>query len=449
MKGLYFSGIAGSGMSALALFMARKGYRVSGSDRIFDRFKDHPLTSVLKEAGIVVTPQEGSGIDHKIDLSVFSTAIEGDHPDYLKAKALKIPTKTRPELLADLVSQYKTVAIAGTSGKSTTSGMLAYLMESLGLEPNFIGGGRVRQFRDRTNQGNFLYGNSDRLIIEACESDGSIVNYHPETTVLLNLDLDHHSIQDTLDLFKGIIRNTSKRVIINKDDKNLAPLLSKTTVTFAIEGDAHYRAEAVFIKDLHSDFKVRGTDFRLNLPGRYNLINALACIAYLSEIGVGLKDIAAVLPNFTGIERRFEIHLNSSHGLVIDDYAHNPHKIASMMHAASYLNHAICYIFQPHGFGPTRLMKDAYIETFIKALRAQDHLILLPIYYAGGTATMDISSDDIARGVRVGGRSVEVVVNRDDVLKKIGQFRAFVVFGARDDSLSGLASKIAEALKRS
>ncbi len=449
MKGLYFSGIAGSGMSALALFMAHRGYKVSGSDRIFDQYKDHPLINTFNEAGIVITPQDGSGINPETELAVFSTAVEGDNPDYLKAKALKIPIKTRPEFLADLVSQYKTVAIAGTSGKSTTSGMLAYLMKSLGLEPNFIGGGRVRQFRSKTNQGNFLYGNSDRLIIEACESDGSIVNYYPESTILLNLDFDHHSIQETLIMFKKFVSNTSKRVIVNADDSNLKPLLPMATNTFGISTAADYQANSVVIGRLHSHFKVRGIDFRLNLPGRYNLMNALACIAYLSELGIDLKDISNVLPNFTGIERRLEIHLNDSDGLVIDDYAHNPHKIASMMEATSSLSDAICYIFQPHGYGPTRLIKDGYIKAFTNGLRVQDHLILLPIYYAGGTASRDISSDDIARGVREGGKSVEVIDNRNDVLKKTAQFRAFVVFGARDDSLSVLASKIADALRRS
>jgi len=167
----------------------------------------------------------------------------------------------------------------------------------------------------------------------------------------------------------------------------------------------------------------------------------------LSEFGISPEAIAAILPEFTGIERRFDIHRNDSRYLVIDDYAHNPHKIRSFMGAVKKISDNVCYIFQPHGYGPTRLMKEGYIETFAKGLRSSDHLVLLPIYYAGGTVAKDISSEDLAKGIEASGKSVEVIEDRSDVLNKAGLWDTYAVLGARDDTLSELAEQIAEKLK--
>jgi UDP-N-acetylmuramate--alanine ligase len=186
--------------------------------------------------------------------------------------------------------------------------------------------------------------------------------------------------------------------------------------------------------------------FTLSLPGRHNLYNALSCIAVLSDLGIPLGNIAAVLPDFQGIERRFDIHLNDGKHLVIDDYAHNPHKISSLMETVRRMRTDICYIFQPHGFGPTRLMKREYIQTFVDNLRHSDHLILLPIFYIGGTASRDISSQDLAAEITARGKSAEVIESRADVLSRITAYHTYIVFGARDESLSDFAEAIAGAL---
>jgi UDP-N-acetylmuramate--alanine ligase len=163
---------------------------------------------------------------------------------------------------------------------------------------------------------------------------------------------------------------------------------------------------------------------------------------------VNPERIAPLLPEFTGIERRFDIHLNNGKYLVLDDYAHNPHKISSLMQAMKGTGEKVCYIFQPHGYGPTRLMKDGYIRTFAENLRETDELVLLPIYYAGGTAAKDISSRDIAEGVMAAGGKAEAVDERKEIFRKLGKFGSYVVFGARDDTLSGLAEEIAERLRK-
>ncbi|MBI5075958.1 MAG: hypothetical protein HZB62_12430 [Nitrospirae bacterium] len=443
---IFFSGIAGSGVSAIAGFMADRGHVVIGSDRLFDSCPDHPVKKRLEANHIRIVTQDGKGFDRTLDFAVFSTAVERSNPDYLMAQEIGLLIKTRPEYLAEIVSEYKTIAIAGTSGKSTTSGMLAFLMHRLGMQPNFIGGGRVKQFRTEKNPGNYLASNSEQLVIEACESDGSIVNYLPEHTVLLNLDLDHHAIAETGVMFEILSDNTSGIVLLNADDWNLKLCKIRNAVTFSIDKASDYQAVDIRYLPLNTTFSVYGQDFMLSLPGRHNLYNALACIALLAETGIALKEIAAVLPDFIGIERRFDIHLNNGRHLVIDDYAHNPHKIQSLMQTMQGISKKVCYIFQPHGFGPTRLMKDGYIQAFIDRLRDTDRLIVLPIFYAGGTAAKDISSADIAAPIKASGMDALAVIDRDTVFDVFGEYDTYVVLGARDDSLSDFAEEISKKL---
>ena len=447
MLKLFFSGIGGSGMSAIAGFMADRGHRVFGSDRLFDAFSDHPICTILKAKGAVIVPQDGSGIDRSFDAAIFSTAIEDNQPEVVKAKRFDIPMKTRPEYLAEIVSAFRTVAVAGTSGKSTTAGMLAFLMKQLGLQPNFIGGGRVRQFKTQSNPGNALVGNSDLLVIEACESDGSIVGYRPFFSIIANVSLDHTTIGKVSMMFEALGRNTKEMIVVNSDDPHLSRCHFENPVLFSIDTESAYRPEAIEYHPLSTTFRLHGTAFTLSLPGKYNCYNALSCIALLSEMGTPLRDISGVLPDFTGIERRFDIHLNDGRHLVIDDYAHNPHKIAALMETVKRNSPGICYIFQPHGFGPTRLMKQGYIDTFLQHLRREDHLILLPIYYAGGTSQKDIASEDLLTEIQRAGNSAEVLPDRKQLFDRLQEWDHYVVFGARDDSLGNFAQEIAERLK--
>lgn len=444
---IFFSGIGGSGVSAIAGFMADKGHFIAGSDRLFDLSAGHPIRKRLEENGIMIFPQNGQGIDGSFDVTVFSTSVEKSNPDYVKAEKLGIPVKTRPEYLAEIVSEYRTIAVAGTSGKSTTSGLLAYLMQRLGRAPNFIGGGRVKQFRNLRNSGNYITDSSDLLIIEACESDGTIVNYKPVYSIILNLDLDHHSIDQTAGMFEKLSDNTSEFALVCADDRNLGSCAIRNARRFSIHLESEYQARDIVYYPLETVFKVNGQEFKLSLPGEYNLYNALACISFLSELGITGEAIAAVLPEFTGIERRFDIHRNDGKYLIIDDYAHNPHKIHSLMGAVKKISDKICYIFQPHGYGPTRLMKDGYINTFAEGLRSSDHLVLLPIYYAGGTAARDISSDDILEGIKAAGKSAEVITERRQIFYKLCEWDTYVILGARDDTLSDFAEQIAVGLK--
>jgi UDP-N-acetylmuramate--alanine ligase len=447
-KKIFFSGIAGSGVSAIAGFMADKGNIIAGSDRAFDLDPDNPLKKIFQSKGISIVPQDGIGIDRSFDFAVFSTAVEDGKPEVIKARELGIRTKTRPEYLAEITASFKTIAVSGTSGKSTSSGLLAFLMNRLGLEPNFIGGGRVKQFKSDNHPGNSLTGKSDSLIIEACESDGSIIYFRPQHTIILNLSFDHHSIGETADMFKQLAEHTQNRIIINGDDRNLNGISEKDAATFSIYNASDYRAEQITMHPLYSEFTICKTRFSLSLPGEHNIYNALSCISFLSEIGIPIIDIASVLPEFNGIDRRFDIHVHEGETFVIDDYAHNPHKIQYMMKTVQQLSNKICFIFQPHGFGPTKMMKKEYIETFVSNLRDSDHLVLLPIYYVGGTAGKDISSENIADEIMAQKKSAEVIQNRDDISNMVKDFRSFIIFGARDETLSNFAEKLAGVIKK-
>jgi UDP-N-acetylmuramate--alanine ligase len=445
---IFFSGIGGSGMSAIAAFMADKGHAVWGSDRAFDQDAFHPVYALLKSKNISIVPQDGMGIDATFDLAVFSTAVEADRPEVKRARELGIAIRSRPEYLAELVGRYRTLAVAGTSGKSTVSGMLAFLMKRLGLDPNFIGGGRVKQLRTETNPGNSSSGDSDYLVMEACESDGTIVNYQPLHSIILNLDLDHNPVEKTAGMFRRLAENTGGMVVVNADDRNLRQLGLEAAVTFSVREPSDYKAGAVVYHPLSTSFSVRGTRFHLAIPGRYNVHNALASVAILSEMGVPLAELSRILTEFTGLERRFEVVLDDGVRLVVDDYAHNPHKIAALMETVQGIRQSVCYVFQPHGFGPTLMMKDEYIAAFRENLREADHLVLLPVFYAGGTVRRDISSHDLADGVRAGGKSAEAVDTREKAVETAVRWDTCVVLGARDESLSGLAREIARRPNR-
>ncbi len=453
---IFFSGIGGSGVSAIASFMAGRGHDISGSDRAFDLDPGHPIAALLKKQGIRIFPQDGSGIVSGLDLVVASTAVETGTPEVVKAKALGIPLKTRPDYLAELSRQFDTIAVTGTSGKSTVSGLAAFLMEKLGFKPNFLGGGRVKAFKSGGNPGNCLAGDSRWLVMEACESDGTIVNYSPRLLAVLNLELDHKGIEETAVMFKKIAQNTSGPTLVNSDDPNLQGFFDFAAggggqggiFTFGTNAGADFRADKLSLHPLGSEFTVRGVRFALNLPGLYNVYNALAAIGLLAALGCKLEEIAPLLPGFTGIERRFDIHLNKGGRLVIDDYAHNPHKISSFMKAVRMIKEQkrVCYIFQPHGFGPVRTMKNEYIDAFAQNLRKDDLLILLPIFYQGGTVSMDVSSAELAEEIKKKGGNAIAAPGRTEALGLAARWDCVCVIGARDETLPGLAAQAAKNL---
>ncbi|MCK4911063.1 MAG: hypothetical protein KAR83_05455, partial [Thermodesulfovibrionales bacterium] len=390
-KSIFLSGVGGSGMSAIACLCVDRGMRVKGSDRAFDSDPSHPVAAVLSKRNIVIVPQDGSHPMEDDLLMVMSAAVEDDRPEVLRAKGLGVQIMSRGEYLAEITSLYRTLAVAGTSGKSTTSGMLSYAMGILGLDPAFIGGGRLGQFRAPDNIGNYRRGESGLLVVEACESDGHLPLYRAEHSIIMNIGLDHMGVERTLEMFGALMGNTSGKVVLNYDDVGLASLASLTpgrTIGFSMEAPSDFKAENIELGPLGSCFDLNGTHVVLKLPGIHNIYNALAGMAALSLYGIAPAQAAEAIGGFRGIERRFDIHLNeleSGGALVVDDYAHNPHKISFLMRTMREVAPNVTYIFQPHGFGPTRLMRDEYVRVFREHLRPEDRLIVLPIYFVGGT----------------------------------------------------------------
>jgi len=440
---VFFSGIGGSGVSALAAFLSAQGVAVVGSDRDRDQGLNSRTFETLERSGIHMVPQDGKGLDKTFSRVVFSTAVEGGNPDTLRARELGLACVTRPELLAEIINQYRSVAVAGTSGKSTTSGWLAWAMRQLGLDASFLGGARVRQFHTAERLGNMAAGRSDILVAEACESDKTIVQYHPRVSVLLNVSRDHHDVPETRDLFRRLCENTAHTVIVNGDDPGLEGLPARNLVRFGRSSGTDFQAENIVLNPLSSSFDVAGVSFSVRLPGLHNIYNALAVIAVLHSFGIELHRMVTSLGSFQGVERRFELHRNRDGALVVDDYAHNPEKIAALMKTVSRIAPGVCYVFQPHGYGPTRFMKEGYIETFRANLRKDDRLFILPIYYAGGTVARDISSQDLVTPLAQAGLKVELLPERSLLLPRLQATDTVVIFGARDESLSDFASTVA------
>lgn len=443
---IYFSGIGGSGLSGIALLMSRRGHMVVGSDRAFESNPSHPVIAPLIASGVRIVAQDGACLDKTFDLAVFSTAVEHARSDYQRSHELGIPTMTRPEYLAQISTEFGTVAVAGTSGKSTTSGMLAYMLHALGKGPSFLGGGRVRNFHTSTNPGNTLAGQGDTLVIEACESDGSIVNYRPRDTILLNLSVDHQGLEATSQMFVALMENTKGAVLVNADDAGLARICPARAVKFSLDAPSPHRALDIALEPMASGFVLHGVRYRLKHPGRHNVSNAVAALSYLIETGAEPASLVQPLYEFNGIERRYEVYLNGPEGIVLDDYAHNPHKISALMETFRNMPGRVIYFFQPHGYGPVRSMKDEYVEAFAGGLRPGDRAVFLPIYYAGGTVQKDVSSALIADALGARGFDALALNGRDELYGYLEPGQCHVLMGARDETLPQVAKSMAQRL---
>lgn len=292
-KKFHFVGIGGSGMSALAQILVESGMNVSGSDRYYDRGENTPLFDKLTFLGISLFKQDGSGLELPVAKVVISTAIEDDNPDIKKAKEKNIPIIHRAKLLAEIFNHAKQrIAITGTSGKTTTTAMIGFVLHQLGMNPTIINGGIMLDFDN-----NFVNGRPDLMVIEADESDGSSSLYKPTIGVITNISLDHKPLNELEVIFADFAKNT-QTLILNAD----SPGCSCNAITFGIKEKAQ-----IFPKELSkSYFVIEDTPFYLSLLGIHNVYNALAAIAVLKTLGIKIKDISATLSKFKGIKRRLQ-----------------------------------------------------------------------------------------------------------------------------------------------
>lgn len=445
---LHFAGVGGSGMSALAQFAAARGVPVSGSDRGFDRGGNAAGRALLEAAGVRIVPQDGSGVAPECSAVVASTAVEDQVPDLRAARDLGVPVLHRSELLAHFVAEHRTLAISGTSGKSTAVAMAFEILAGAGLDPSVITGGDLRALRSRGLWGNAWTGGSGLLVIEADESDGSLVRYRPAVGVVMNLQKDHKEMEEVAALFRTFRERTREAFCVG-EAPNLAGLREGATVFGAGPG-ADLRCEAVRETPDGTAFTVRGVPFRLPVPGLHNVENALAAIAGCLALGVPLEAMPGPLAAFQGVARRFE-SLGRARGVeVVDDFAHNPAKVAASLATARARSRRTLAVFQPHGFGPLRFLRREFAQAFREGQRPGDLLYLLPVFYAGGTVTRDVDSGDLAGDLWALGAAAEAVPGRKDLVAILAAEAAegdlVLVMGARDPSLTDLAREILAAL---
>ena len=450
-QNVFFIGVAGVGMSAIAQYLKGIGKEVSGSDRYFHPGEYNKTKEQLEAEGIKCFLQDGSGITEKTDLIVVSTAIEDTVYEVQKAKELGIPIIKRSELLSIIAKSKKTIAVAGTSGKSTTSAMLFQILLDANFEPSIISGAGLTSIIKQGKIGNAAVGKGEWLIIEADESDGSVVQYHPEIGLLLNIDKDHQEIDELIELFTIFKNNTNSLFIVNQSNTLAKSLSADPEIDFGFENkEAGYSAENFKQDGSSLTFEIQNQKFQMNSLGQHSVENATAAIAVAHQIGIGLKTCAESLSKYEGIYRRHQI-LGQKNGVwVIDDYAHNPAKCAASIKACQPLAEKVIAWFQPHGYKPTRFLKDDFIQEIADSLRLQDEIWMSEIFYAGGTAVKDISANDLVEGITAKGKKAHFVEDRNDLLEalkpELKEGTVLLLMGARDPSLEEFCKNLYENL---
>ena len=447
-----FCGISGSGMSALAQVLASKGYKVSGSDRSFDQGKDLANKKALESIGIKIFKQDGSAINKDTDCLYVSTAVEESIPDVKKALDLGIPVKKRSDLLAEIFNASKKgIAVGGTSGKTTLTAMIGYVLDVLEQKPLVINGGLLKNYMGRKGIANVILNDGDICVAEADESDGSIEKYRPYIAIVNNITLDHKSIDELRKLFDDFIKR-AKFGIVNADCANSAVLLdNKNVKTFSIKNPKAdiFLDNITPLKDGLS-YTLNGRQFSLKLIGAFNAANAAAAILTCSMFGIDPFDAAKALENFEGTKRRLDVIGIKNNITVIDDFAHNPDKIKASVSALRDYEGRLIVMFQPHGFSPMRLMGRQIIESF-KAYFTKDDILLMPeIFYAGGSVKKDISSKDLIDYALSLGVNAHFFDTRDEakkyILKEAKPFDRIVIMGARDNTLTDFCKTLLEEL---
>ncbi|MBI3130615.1 MAG: L,D-transpeptidase family protein [Acidobacteria bacterium] len=444
---LHFAGVAGSGMSALAQFCALKGSPVSGSDRSFDRGERPEARALLEACGIRILPQDGSAVAGDCAAVVCSTAVEDTVPDVLAARAAGVPVLHRSELLAHLVAAHRTVAVSGTSGKSTTTAMVFELLRGAGRDPSVITGGDLRLLQSEGSWGNAHVGASDLLVIEADESDGSLVRYEPAVGVVLNLQRDHKELDVVEGFYRTFLAQCREGSVLGEAE-NLAAYREGRTVT-GFGPAATLRAEHLRLEPGRSHFTVGGVAFELPLPGRHNVEDALAALGACRLLGVPLADLVAPLAAFQGVGRRFQTVGEARGVRVVDDYAHNPAKIEAALRAAQSQAGRVLAIFQPHGFGPLAFMREELVQVLKATLRPGDRLWFLPVFYSGGTVNRTVTSAEVVAELQADGVAAQAAERGDLPARIAAEARTgdlVLLMGARDPSLPALAEQLLAGL---
>ncbi|MBI1366577.1 MAG: UDP-N-acetylmuramate--alanine ligase [Alphaproteobacteria bacterium] len=461
-KRYFMCGVGGSGMLPLALILKAQGHEVEGSDRALDQGRTAPKFEFLRACGIRLFAQDGSGVTNPDQILVVSAAVENDVPDVVAAREIGAYRITRAQLLAGLFNAAPiSVGVAGTSGKSTTTAMIGWILHATGRDPTIVNGAVMKNFASADAP--FVsarVGSGGIFVSEVDESDGSIADFIPKVAVVTNVSLDHKSLDELRALFAAFAEK-AEIAVLNLDNPETAKLAENAqrgkTITFGVENEhADITALDLSPERFGVSFSAyeRASKTRapvaLKAPGRHNVENALAALAAAQACGVPFAEAARTLNDFAGVRRRLE-YVGEKGGItIIDDFAHNPDKIAASLTTLHEFSGRLIVMFQPHGFGPLAKMKNEFIACFADNLAADDILILPEPAYFGGTVDRSVSSRDIVDGVLAKGRKAAQFETRaqcgDFILGAARPGDRIVIMGARDDSLTQFAAEIMDRI---
>lgn len=425
IQSIHFVGIGGSGMSGIAEVLLNLGYQISGSD-----LQESAVTRRLAELGARIFIGHDAGNIQGAGALVISSAVAGDNPEVLAARAARVPVVPRALMLAELMRLKRGIAIAGTHGKTTTTSLVASVLAAAGLDPTFVIGGRLN-----SAGANARLGQGDYIVVEADESDASFLNLLPVMAVITNIDVDHMDTygHDVARLKSAFIEFTQRlpfygTAVVCNDDPNvreIIPFVSRPVTTYGIDTEAQVRAINLRAQGTVMAFDVlrQGAtgqlpvlSVQLNLPGRHNVLNALAAIAIATELGVPDQAIASALSDFHGVGRRFTLvgdfpvaaHRGQGTYTVVDDYGHHPVEMQATLAAArgAWPQRRIVLAFQPHRYTRTR---DCF-EDFVRVLGMADAVLLTEVYSAGEPHLVATDGRSLARALRVAGRVEPVFI---------------------------------------
>lgn len=419
VRHIHFVGIGGAGMSGIAELLHNLGYEVSGTD-----ISDSRITRRLQSMGIKILLGHDQSHVKGSDVVVYSSAVSMENPEIISAHQQRIPVIRRAQMLAELMRFRSGIAVAGTHGKTTTTSLIASLLAEGGLDPTYVIGGLLNSAGSNAKLGSGKY-----LVAEADESDASFHHLQPVIAVLTNIDPDHlESYGGDFERLKENFVEFINRLpfyglavicIDNPGSRETTGMISNSFITYGINHDADLMARNIKYRNAVTEFDVvYGSEqiwsgIRLNLPGRHNVLNALAAIAVAIELGVDKQAVTRALENFQGIARRCnilgDIRIDDKTVLLIDDYAHHPEEIAAILSAvkSGWPNRRVVVVFQPHRFTRTR---DLFAE-FCNILAAVDVLILLEIYSAGESPVPGVTGDALCRAIREKGKLNPVLVD--------------------------------------
>ncbi|KXS50712.1 MAG: UDP-N-acetylmuramate:L-alanine ligase [Marinobacter sp. T13-3] len=457
IRHIHFVGIGGAGMSGIAEVLKNQGYEVSGSD-----IKDSPVTGRLRALGVEVQIGHREENSAKADVVVVSTAVSSDNPEVSAARSRRVPIVPRAEMLAEIMRYRHGIAIAGTHGKTTTTSLIASVLGEAGLDPTFVIGGKLNSAGTNAQLGGSRY-----LVAEADESDASFLHLTPVISVVTNIEADHMDtyggdIEKLKQTFVDFLHNLPFYgvAVMCVDDayvREIIPRISRAIITYGIDNpEADYRAEEIYSDGLKTRFVVRRPGGRpdlqveLKMPGRHNVLNALAAIAVATDEGVDDQAICSGLAGFAGVGRRFQVYgeyqIEQGSVTLVDDYGHHPTEVQAVIRAAreAWPERRIVMLYQPHRFSRTR---DLY-EDFVRVLSEVDALLLMEVYAAGESAIPGADGRALCRSIRQRGNVEPVFVEKNDNIESVlsnvlRDGDLLITQGAGD--IGGVAARLAAA----